>query len=295
MSFSADVKNELCKIRPSGCCKIAECYGILLFSRAFSKQSVSLITEHEEVANRLSELLRILCGVSVKLQAHGSIRDFYSVSVEDVKDRLKILEFFGHSHDEISPRINKNNLMKDCCEGAFIRGAFLAAGSITNPQKDYHVEFLTSHKSLADDMVELLSNRGFTPRITKRGATSVIYFKESNNIEDLLTIMNATGYTLELMNIKIYKNVRNKINRLTNCETANIAKTVNAAIKQQEAIRILEESGKLQQLSRELIEAAELRKNNPDMSLSELSKLCGLTRSGLNHRLRKLIKLAGLE
>lgn len=295
MSFSADVKNELCKIRPTGCCKNAECYGILLFSRAFSKQAISLITEHEEVAFRFSQMLRLLCGVSVKFQAQGSIRDFYSVSVEDEKDRLRVLEYFGHLADETSLKINKNILKDNCCVGAFIRGAFLAAGSITNPQKDYHAELLTNHQSLANDMIELLSDRGFSPRITKRGSALVIYFKESNNIEDLLTTMNATGHTLELMNIKIYKNVRNKINRLTNCETANIAKTVNAAIKQQEAIRILEDSGKLQQLSKELREAAELRKNNPDMSLSELSKLCGLTRSGLNHRLSKLVKLAGLD
>ncbi|MCI8360606.1 MAG: DNA-binding protein WhiA [Clostridiales bacterium] len=295
MSFSSQVKDELCLVRPSGCCKTAEAYGLLLFGRSFTSENLSLQTEHEGVADRFASLLRQVCGVSPVTSHSGGRRELLTVSLKGEADRRRALHRFDHSARDVQLRIREKWLERECCAGAFIRGAFLACGSLTDPQKDYHLEFLIPHLPLAGDFMALLTGRGLSPRMVMRGSSAVVYFKESDHIEDLLTIMGATNSTLELMNIKIYKNVRNKVNRITNCETANLTKTVNAAVAQLEAIERLETSGRLQTLPPALQEAAALRRDNPELSLSELCALCEkpVTRSGFNHRLRKLVELAG--
>lgn len=295
MSFSSQVKDELCLVRPSGCCKTAALYGLLLFGRSFTSENLSLQTEHEAVADRYASLLRQVCGVAPVTVRSGGRRELWTVSLPGEADRRRTLHHFNHSVKDIQLRIREKWVERECCAGAFIRGAFLACGSLTDPQKDYHLEFLVPHLPLASDFMALLTGRGLSPRMIMRGSSAVIYFKESDHIEDLLTIMGATNSTLELMNIKIYKNVRNKVNRITNCETANLTKTVNAAVAQLDAIERLEASGRLQTLPPELQEAAALRRDNPELSLSELCALCEkpITRSGFNHRLRKLVDLAG--
>lgn len=294
MSFSSQVKDELCLVRPSGCCKTAECYGLSLFGRSFSSESVMIQTEHEAVAERYASLMRQVCGVGPALTRTGSRRELTTVALQGEADRRRVLHHFEHSTKDIQLRIRSKWVERECCGGAFIRGAFLACGSLTDPQKDYHLEFLIPHLPLASDFMALLSDRGLSPRMAMRGSAAVVYFKESDHIEDMLTLMGATNSTLELMNIKIYKNVRNKVNRITNCETANLTKTVNAAVAQVEAIGRLAATGQLSKLPPELQEAAELRRDNPEMSLSELCALCEkpITRSGFNHRLRKLVELA---
>ncbi len=297
MSFSSQVKDELCLVRPSGCCKTAECYGLLLFGRSFSAGSISLQTEHEAVAERYASILRQVCDVRPTVSSSGVRREMITVSLPGEADRRRVLHAFDHSTADIQLRIREKWVERECCAGAFIRGAFLACGSLTDPQKDYHLEFLIPHLPLAGDFMALLSGRGLSPRMVLRGSAAVVYFKESDHIEDLLTLMGATNSTLELMNIKIYKNVRNKVNRITNCETANLTKTVNAAVSQLEAIDKLTKSGRLQTLPPALQEAAALRRDNPELSLSELCGLCEkrITRSGLNHRLQKLVELARQE
>ena len=295
MSFSSRVKDELCLVRPSSCCKTAELYGLLLFGRSFSSESISIQTEHGGVAERYASLLRQVCDIGPVVSSAGGRRELQTVTVTGEADRRRVLHHFDHSARDIQLRIRGARLQRDCCAGAFVRGAFLACGSLTDPQKDYHLEFLVPHLPLASDFMAFLSGRGFAPRMVMRGSAAVIYFKESDHIEDLLTLMGATNSTLELMNIKIYKNVRNKVNRITNCETANLTKTVNAAVAQLEAIDRLEQTGRLAALPPELQEAAALRRDNPEMSLSELCAMCRnpITRSGFNHRLRKLVALAG--
>ena len=294
MSFSSKVKDELCLVRPSGCCKTAEMYGLLLFGRSFSSTSISIQTEHEGVAERYASLMRQVCETVPRLSGAGGRRELQTVAVTGEADRRRVLHRFDHSTRDVQLRIREQWVQRECCAGAFVRGAFLACGSLTDPQKDYHLEFLIPHLPLASDFMAFLSVRGFSPRMVMRASAAVVYFKESDHIEDLLTLMGATNSTLELMNIKIYKNVRNKVNRITNCETANLTKTVNAAVAQLEAIDRLERSGRLHDLSEELQEAAALRRDNPEMSLSELSSMCHkpVTRSGFNHRLRKLVELA---
>ncbi len=295
MSFTSDVKLELCEIKASTCCKNAECYGILLFGRAFSADLISVSTESEDVANRIITLLKHCFGVTPHIYGGGVTKDTFTLSIdkkEDCENILRALGYYGFKKGEKIIKIQ--NLEDECCLKAFIRGAFLSCGMVSDPNKDYHAEFSVHNNNLASEFFDLLKENNLHPSITKRGNNSIIYFKESGYIEDLLTTVNATNHTLKLAGIKVYKDMRNYYNRLNNCETANITKTVNAAIRERDAILKLINAGEFEKLSAELKSAAELRKNNPEASLSELCSLSGgnITRSGLNHRLKRLVTLA---
>ena len=297
MSFSSDLKNELCQVRPSGSQKPAECYGLLLYSRGFSFENLSILTEHEEVALRYARLLRLTADVSTRVVQSGSRKELLCVSVPSAADRAKILHLFGYTRRDERFAILPEMVETDADAGAFLRGAFLACGSIANPTKEYHLEFCTPDAFLGEELRRLLSDHGFAPRVTARGKCAVVYFKESGQIEDLLTLMGGANMTLELMQIKVYKDFRNRANRLTNAEVANIGKTIAAAAPQVEAARFLWSHGLLEELSPELREAAELRLQNPELSLRDLAALCAepVTRSGLNHRLTRLCRIAEEE
>ncbi|MDO4566610.1 MAG: DNA-binding protein WhiA, partial [Oscillospiraceae bacterium] len=177
---------------------------------------------------------------------------------------------------------------------AFIAGAFLTGGTVTRPSSGYHLEFSTYKKNLCDDFEELLSETGYKPKRTSRGYLKVLYYKNSGVIEDILSFMGASSSAFELMNEKILKGIVNSVNRLTNCENANIDKTVNSAAQDIECIRLIKSRGGERQLSDELSELARLREENPELSMSELGALLNppLTKSGVSHRLRKLRRLA---
>ncbi len=299
MSFTSDIKSELCKIETPTCCKISECYGILLFGRAFSEKSIVLSTENEEVALRTSRLLRQCYGVQPNISGGGNKIDYFRVSVSNsskCKDILNTLGYFGFSSgDEL---IKRQNIEDDCCKASFIRGAFLSCATVSNPNKEYHAEFPIRDSMLADEFFELLVEMGLKPKRSVRGKTFIIYFKESENIEDLLTLIQATNHTLELAGIKVYKDMRNHYNRISNCEMANISKTVNAAVEQTRAIEKIKTLGAFPKLSKELQTVAQLRLENPEATLKELCELSkeNITKSGLNHRLKRLIAIAkGLE
>lgn len=295
MSFTSNIKSELCKIETPTCCKISECYGILLFGRAFSKNKITLVTENEEVVERLCHLLRQCYSVQPDILGGGTKRDYFTVSVTDAKKREDILNALGYFGFEKGDTLIKHqNIEDDCCKASFVRGAFLATGNVSDPNKDYHAEFPVKDGALAKEFFELLCEMGLNPKITTRGKTSIIYFKESENIEDLLTTIQATNHTLELAGIKVYKDMRNRYNRISNCEMANISKTVNAAVTQNNAIAKLKAAGAFNKLSDELQFAANLRQNNPEATLKELVEIAGgnITKSGLNHRLNRLVTLA---
>ena len=295
MSFTSDIKSELCKIKTPTCCKISECYGILLFGRAFSYDSISLATENEEVVDRLTMLLRQCYSVQPTISGGGGKRDFFVVSVPEKSQRESILNSLGYYGFQTGDSIIKHqNIEDECCKSSFIRGAFLACGAVSNPKKDYHAEFPIYKDRLADEFYDLLCDVGLSPRITNRGKNKIIYFKESENIEDLLTTIQAVSHTLELAGIKVYKDISNRANRLSNCEMANLSKTVNAAVSQMQAIDTLRKKGEFERLSNELKAAAQLREKNPEASLNELCEIAGasITKSGLNHRLNRLIQIA---
>ena len=193
--------------------------------------------------------------------------------------------------------MNYGLLEKECCRTAFLRGAFLAGGSVTDPSKRYHLELATSRHKVSRETEHLLTEQGFSPKEALRNGSSVLYFKQSEAIEDILTFLGAPLAAMGIMEAKIEKEMKNKINRIVNCDNANTSKIVEAAQAQIAAIRRLEERGELEHLPEKLRQTAGLRMDNPEANLSELAALFDppLTKSALNHRLRKLCELANAE
>ena len=291
MSFAADLKLELSKIRQDSCCDFAELFSMLIFSKKFNIKSMVVSSSHECVCNTFSRLLFNCFSAKPVVTFGGSDnKRYYNASIISEKLKKSILFKIGENHKEFAIDL----LKRDCCSSAFLRGIFLICGSISNPNKDYHLEFVVKDSETADFLVSILSNYGVTPKLSYRKNSVAVYFKNSDQIEELITRMGASQYTLELIGIKVYKSMRNKYNRINNCENANLTKTVNAAVDQKNAIEFLEKSGKLSMLPTEIYNVAMLRKDNPDASLSSLCSLSeeNISRSGMNHRLQKLVKIA---
>ncbi len=295
MSFSSDVKTELCKLENKrDCCRRAECYGLWLFSKCFSLKEAATVTENAAAARRMLELAAETAGVSAELSYAVSRRrnPAYRVCLPDEGSRRRLLEAFGHTGREASLRINRVVLENECCAAAFLRGAFLSCGGATDPQKAYHLEFAVAYRNLANSLYTLLQEIpafAAAPAVAPRKGAYVVYLKECGQIEDLLTYLGATGAAMELMQVRMYKEAKNDINRKANFETANMDKTYSAAARQIAAIAALSDAGALQALPDELRELAAFRLEHPDMTLRELAEALGVSRSGVNHRLQKLL------
>ena len=297
MSFSSDIKNELCKLEfKRECCLRAECYGAWLFSKCFTLKEAAFVTENGAVARRMLELAAPGAGVFGELSFGVSRRKkpAYRVGLPDSGSREAMLQEFGHTGKETSLRLNRANVENSCCVAAFLRGAFLTCGTATDPNKEYHLEFAVPHKNLANDLYTLLCEvEAFplSPAVALRKGGYVVYMKESGPIEDLLTYLGAPGAAMELMQVKMYKEVKNNINRKTNFETANMDKTYSASARQVAAIAAISDTQGLHSLPEELEELARLRLDHPDMTLRELGQRLGITRSGVNHRLQRLLQM----
>ncbi len=291
MSFCRDVKNELIGIRPSSCCKPFLIYGFMLFGRSFSINRISIQTENESVARAYSDLIYKVYKIKTTFSVGGSKRPTYKAEVKDYADRLKILASVDFGIRESI--IEQSEFIKECCAASFVRGAFLSCGNINNPEKEYRAEFNIKNEQSADELAALLSRYGIAMRKVAKAGGFQLYTKESNTVEDLLTLMGAGRKTLDIIDTKIMKSVKNNINRARNCDNANISKTVEASIRQRTAIDFLEQTDKLYSLPEELLSAALLRKENPNATLKELCSFSKepLTLSGLNHRLNKIISI----
>ncbi len=291
MSFCSDVKNELLNIRPPRCCKPSYIYGFMLFGRSFGIKKISLQTGNENVANAYADIIRHTYKADVNITVGGSVRPTYKAEVKSEADRLKILALIDFGISETA--IDRSLFLRECCLPSFVRGAFLACGNINNPEKEYRIEFSVKNEALADDFNSLLAELGVTLKKTVRGKAFVLYSKDSTVIEDLLTIMGDTTRTLEVIDTKIMKSVKNNINRARNCDNANIGKTVEASIRQRAAIEFLEKTDRLYSLPGELLEVALLRRDNPEATLKELCKISPtpISLSGLNHRLKRIIEI----
>ena len=286
MSFSSDVKQELTDILPDKpCCRAAQAYGMLQFGHAFSGREISLQTEQEAVARLYGFLVSMVCGVEPPAEETLRRRaTLHSRVFPDAGARKVILERFGHSPSDISVRLNRANLDCDHCARALLRGAFLSCGAVTNPERDYHLEFSVPYYNLSRDLLALLGEEGFLAKMVSRNGSYIVYLKESERIEDCLTYLGASHGALEMMSVKMVKSIRNETNRRLNCENANIDKTV----------RRIQAAGALDSLTPELRQLALLRVENPDMSLRELGAALDppLSRSGVNHRLQRLLAIA---
>ena len=299
MSFAYDVKAELCKAPLSrGCCAVAEGCGVLLYASAFSAGEVRIVTENDEFAARLPRLFQKAFGVKFdelpEEKKGGKL--VLRITREDKLDAIwRALGYDRRAHFAL--HLNFALLEEECCRAAFLRGAFLSGGSVTDPQKRYHLELATSHVQAGREVEALLRDMGFEPKNVMRQGSFVTYFKSSEHIADLLTLIGAPGRALEIVSAKIEKEMRNTVNRRVNCDAANLDKTVTAACEQVEAFTRLTESGAIGDLPVKLQEVAVARLLQPELTLSELAATFDppLTKSCLNHRIRKLLEIAREE
>ncbi len=305
MSFSAEIKNELIKNSdlPS-CCKHAMAYGMLLFARSFNLNDISLLTDNEAVAKKYAEIIFEVSGIEPAFNVSPAGK--YTVTIDSVDDRKKLLSVFSSNGKERVLRIDRGNLTNEtalddskfnCCDASFIKGAFLSSATASDPNKSYHLEFVVPYKTLSLDLMKLLNDYGINAKHMVRRYVNVIYIKDSVSIEELLTAIGAHNSVLEIINIKIFKDIRNVINRRSNFENANLSRTADAAFEQIQAIEKIQKNGIYPTLSDELKLIANIRYENPDASLREIGEMCNppLSRSAVNHRIKKLISIANLN
>ncbi len=294
MSFSSDVKDELMlrSFVNNDCCKTAQNYGMLLFGRSFSRSSLSILTENPQVADAYAEAIKYFSGCYPETEV--SDVGNYKINVEDENITLKVLEKLGHNTNGARRRINFANLANSCCFASFIRGAFLAGGTVTDPEKEYHLEFSSSSKALCTDLIKVFDEFDMEPRLSERAGSTVVYIKKSSDIEDLLSAMGATESSMLLMGAKMYKDVRNNVNRKVNFENANMARAVQAAAKQYEAVSLIKEKCGFDSLPSDLKEIARLRYENREATSGEIREMLSepLTVSGISHRFRRLQNIA---
>ena len=295
MSFSSDAKAELCRQAISRkCCAQAECYGILLYANRFDSHEVKIVTESEEFAGRVPELFKKAFRLTFDRLPQPGQGGKLVLSMTDPDKLPKLWGALGFDPGGAgAPHINFDILEEDHCRASFFRGAFLAGGSATDPQKGYHLELTTSHRSVNRELLTLMAESGFSPKEAQRGGICMAYFKQSEAIADFLTAVGAPLAAMELMNAKAEKDIRGGVNRRVNCDAANLDKAVDAAQEQLEVIRKALAKVPLEELPPKLSEAARLRLENPDLTLTELGGLCEppITKSTFNYRLKKLAEI----
>lgn len=292
MSFSSDIKKELCDMKNlTAEQSAAVLYGIMFASRQENGRPV-IQTENNELMNAAVELLKTVfpgvhSGIVRLVKSSGSL---YTLKIRSGYEQIE--RRFGDFTNVSGSAVPGS----DECSGAFLRGVFISCGSVTDPNKEYHLELVLPESSRSAALLEFITEHGMAVKETHRGRSrrAVIYIKESELIEDFLTYIGAANHSMEIMQVKIVKDFRNRVNRSVNCDSANLDKTVAASNKSAEDIRLIYSRMGEGSLPPELQETARLRLENPEMSLSEL---CGLfaepiSRSGLNHRLKKLAAIA---
>ena len=292
MSFALEVKSELCRTPLSRrCCAQAEAYGVLLYCNTFHAEQARIVTEHEAFAQRLPLLFKKAFKLTFDRFPQGGGKQTFSI--ENPAKLAVLHQAFGSDLRALALHLNFAAVEESCCRAAFLRGAFLAGGSVTDPRKGYHLELATSHHSVSREVLALMRELGQEPKAAQRKGNAVLYFKQSDRIEDFLTCLGAPVAAMEVMNAKLERDIRGKVNRRVNCDAANLDKAVEAAMSQVEAIRRLEREGVLTALPDKLREVAALRLAHPEDTLSQLAERCDppITKSALNHRLRKLVEL----
>lgn len=308
MSFSGNVKEELLRcIDSARHCQIAELAAILAFDGEilrFPQGQIGLrvSSENESLVRKYFTLLEktFIMNDSVSIDSRITKRNNrFVVELEDSEFSVKVLQAVKLLGMDRIPQsfdvlVNQIVVQRNCCKRAFVRGAFLCAGSISDPEKFYHFEIVCSSKAKATQLMELIQSFEVDAKIVKRKKYYVVYVKEGAQIVELLGLMGAGVSLMNLENVRILKDMRNTVNRKVNCETANINKTVNAAVKQVEDILYIRDTAGLHTLPENLEETALLRLEYPQASLKELGTLLStpVGKSGMNHRLRKICSIA---
>ena len=299
MSFSSDAKEEICRTRPEDTgSAIAESCGVLLYCHTFSPDRIRIITANGGFALRLPKLFRIAFGLSFDVLPPEDVVGKRSLILSDREKIGTIYRTFGlEAESTVAHHVNFALLEDDAHRTAFVRGAFLAGGSVTDPEKRYHLELATNHRSVAGETVSILQELGFNPRTSQRNGNTLLYWKQSDAIADFLTAVGAPVTAMNVMTARVEKEMRNTVTRQINCDSANADKTVAAAQEQITAIRKLSSDIGLDALPEPLKDAALLRITNPAASLADLASLSipPVTKSCLNHRLKKIVSLAREE
>lgn len=308
MSFSLKVKNEVCRNSELSKDEIAAQLSAIMKSSGtlgfgFNRTiTFKVVTENPAIARWIFKNLKDFFNIHTKLlvKKSNSLKknNIYmvlipeEVNVKGLLQELGIIEKDGlfNIHYGVPDEVIKN----EDCKRAYIKGAFLGGGSISNPEKTYHLEFVTHDQDYANELSDLINSYRLNSKVIQRKNSFVIYLKEGEQIVDLLNIIGAHNALLELENIRIMKEMRNNVNRIVNCETANLSKTVNAAVRQVESIKLIQSEIGLDRLPKNLKEVAKLRLAFPDESLKELGAMLNppVGKSGVNHRLRRIEKIA---
>ena len=297
ISFSGSAKAEICRYNPAkNCCALAECFGILLFCNSFRFDGIRIITESREFAGLLPKLFKKAFGVGFDAEPEGDNAGKLIFQITDRDKIHSIMSAYGFdAKDTLSLHINLPVVEEDCCKSAFLKGAFLAGGSVTDPAKGYHIELTTTHSSVARECNSLMYEvLGVEPKAASRAGGYVLYFKQSDMITDCLTYLGAPLAAMGIMEAKLEKELNNKVNRRCNCDDANTSKVVEAAQEQLNAIRILRERGLFNKLPEKMKQAVTAREENPEASLTELAAMMEppISKPAMNHRLKKLVQMA---
>lgn len=299
-SFSSSAKAEICEMMPQKrCCALAECFGILLFCNSFRNDNIKIITESQEFASILPKLFKKAFGFSFDLNSGDGKSGKYVFQMTSSEKLKKVMEAYGFNIAEtLALHINLPIVENDCCKLFFLRGAFLAGGSVTDPEKGYHLEFSTTHHSVSREFYALVQEiLNFSPKLTARGGGQVIYLKNSEQISNFLGQLGASVACMGIIEAKLEHDLNNRVNRRCNCDDANITKVVEASREQIAAIRNLKASGRFDNLPGKIKQAAEVREQNPEASLSELAELVEpkISKPAMSHRLKRLVEMASEE
>ncbi|SPF54773.1 putative sporulation transcription regulator WhiA [Candidatus Desulfosporosinus infrequens] len=304
LSFSAVTKEELARLSgQKSCCELAELAALVrmdgtLQISANQQYALNVITESAPVARKIFRLAKELLKRPVDIVVRRKLRlrknnsymvRIYLKGIEDLQN-LGLVDETGQIHLGIAPNLIK----KRCDQKAYLRGAFLAGGSINNPEGEYHLEIVSNEAQHAKALCQLVNRFKLGAKVSMRKHWYVVYIKESEHIVEFIGFIGAHHALLEFENVRVLKDVRNQVNRLVNCETANLDKIVDAAVRQLENIQFLEDTVGLQSLPTALRDMAELRLEYTDASLKELGEMLRpkVGKSGVNHRMRKIDDMA---
>lgn len=300
ISFSAAAKAEICRhMTNKPCCALARCFGILLFCNSFSDQGIRIITESREFAWALPGLFEAAFDLEFdsypSMEAPGKL----VFQITDPEKLDQILSAYGFQYGStLSLHLNLAVVEEECCRSAFLQGAFLAGGSVTDPEKGYHMELTTTHHQVALEAFVLMHDAlGFSPKCAVRGGGKVLYYKQSDQISDCLAYIGAPVASMSIMETKLEKELNNKVNRRCNCDDANISKVVEAAQEQLAAFRTLRERGVVEKLPSKMRQAVIAREEHPAASLTELAAMMDppISKPAMNNRLKKLVQMAKEE
>lgn len=305
MSFSSKAKNDLARlISDDKCCHMAELSGILRVSGSLQPGSGGMrafvVTENAAVARLIFTLFKKTFNAHAEVSASVNRTlnkgHTYTVRLNDAEEALQSMEIIdaGEEGTVIHQGVPSKLLKKGCCRRAYLRGVFLGSGSVSDPGKAYHLEFVTHDLTYAESLRDLINSYELNAKIVSRKQNTIVYLKEGDQIVDMLNIIGAHTALMAFEDVRIIKQMRNDVNRIVNCETANLNKTVDTAVRQIQAIRLISSTMGLSSLPDNLAEIAQLRLEHTDLTLTELGALLSppVGKSGANHRLKKLERIA---